>query len=209
MDDTSGITATGKLRAMPAAWLQARLKFDRDAKLLRDRPSSALLIDRLEQAHLTDAAICLAANALPPREAVWWACMCVRHTTTAGSSSADVAAREAAESWVRDPSERVRALAYRSARRARFQSAEAMACMGAFWSGQADIMNTPDNAARGQIGQSVENAVRMSAVRGSMQERPARLRAFLQSARDIARGGAGRLEAASHSAGPGAAGTEI
>lgn len=198
MDDTSGITVPGKLRMMPLAWLQARLKVEGDAPLLRDRPSSAMLIDRLEQAALADAAICLAANALPPREAVWWACMCVRHTALPEPLAIDLAARDAAETWVRNPGEAARARAYRAEHRARFQSAEAMACMGAFWTGQADIQDAPDNAARSQIGRSVENAVRMSAVRGPVPERPARLHAFLQSARDIARGGAGRLDAGEH-----------
>jgi len=198
MDDTSGMTATGKLRAMPLAWLQARLKLDRQGPLLHGRPSSALLMDRLERAGLIDAAICLAANALPPREAVWWACMCARHTAPSESLATDLAAGEAAELWVRNPSESARARAYQAAHRARFQSAEAMACMGAFWTGQAEILNAPDDAALSQIGRSVENAVRMSAVRGAMPERPDRLRAFLQSARDIARGGAGRLDAGAH-----------
>ncbi|MGI4745063.1 MAG: DUF6931 family protein [Janthinobacterium lividum] len=183
-----------KLQQPPAAWMQARLKLAAGNPLLDDSPSSALLIDRLDQAGRIDEALCLAAYALPPREAVWWACMCARHTKPAEPLAADVTAGEVAEAWVRSPGEPARARAYRAAHQARFQSPESMAAMGAFWSGQPDILRVPEDTARGQVGRSVENAVRMSAVRGPMPEQPARLRAFLQSARDIARGGAGRLD---------------
>ncbi|WP_419729093.1 DUF6931 family protein [Lichenicola sp.] len=191
-----------KLRQMPAAWLQQRLKLVPASPMLRDRPSSLVLLDRLERAAETDAALCLSAHALPPREAVWWACMCARSTAPAAALDADSAAGHAAEDWVRSPGDAARARAYRLAHQAKFQSPEAMAAMAAFWTGAADAMPVTAETARAQQGRSVENAVRMAAVRGPVHARALRVHAFLQSARDIAAGGAGRIGAGS-GAGPG------
>lgn len=207
--DAAAREPADKLRSLPGAWLQSRLKLDAADPLLRDMPSSTLLIGRLDKIGRTEDALQVAAYALPPREAVWWACMCSRHTEPADPLAADKVAIEVAEAWVRSPGEPARAHAYRAAHQARFQSPESMAAMGVFWSGQATILRVPEDTARGQVGRSVESAVRMSAVRGPMPEKPARLRAFLQSAGEIARGGAGRLEVALRRSGTGAAGTEI
>ena len=193
--------ASHKLRQMPAAWLQLRLKLVPASPMLRDRPSSLVLLDRLERAAEADAALCLAAHALPPREAVWWACMCARYSAPAAPLEADAAAGRSAEDWVRSPADAARARAYRLAHRAKFQAPEAMAAMAAVWTGAAQAMPVTEETARAQQGRSVENAVRMAAVRGPVHARATRLHAFLQSARDIAAGGAGRIEA---SAGVGA-----
>ncbi|WP_284944990.1 DUF6931 family protein [Acidisoma cladoniae] len=171
-----------------------KLKLDDMSPLITDHPGSAVLLRRLERADLADAALCLAAHALPPREAVWWACRCARHAVTAeGRLPADIAAGEAAEAWVRDPTSAHRARAYAAARRAQFQSAEALAGLAVFWSGAEATLSMPATAAAAQLSQTVENAVRMASFRGAPQGRPLRLHHFLESARDIDQGGAGHL----------------
>lgn len=209
----------GKFRPLPQAWLQARLGLDPGDPLLDGAPSSALLLDRLEQADRIEAALCLAAHALPPREAVWWACMCARHTAagdapprssphsalqSSAQSSPDQLAGDAAEAWVRQPDEMARALAFRAARAARFKSAEALAALAVFWAAVPPGFSIPADTATGQLGGSVERAVRLSALRGSMPERPVRWASFLRSARDIAGGGAGQIAPAVVAAAPSA-----
>jgi hypothetical protein len=191
---TTETAPVGKLRSMAADWIRLKLKLDDASPLLADRPSSVVLLQRLERAELSDAALCLVAHALPPREAVWWACRCARHAVTGqGRLPADIAAAEAAEAWVRDPKSAHRARAYAAARRAQFQSAEALAALAVFWSGAEATLSMPATAAAAQLGQTVENAVRVASYRGAPQARPLRLRHFLESAHDIDRGGAGHL----------------
>ena len=139
----------------------------------------------------------LVAHALPKREAVWWACMCAIRTAAADLPEADRAAREAAEVWVRQPTDAARRAAMDCAQATAFASPEAWAAVGAFWSG--DSM-----APQGQpvvppaphlTGTAVAGAIALSAVRGHIARRLDRLQCFLDSGRDIASGGPGRLTA--------------
>ena len=155
-------------------------------------------LERLEQAGLLIEAARLVAHALPSREAVWWACACSRHTAASGDQPAtETAVREAAEAWVRRPTDDLRRAAVKEAEKAGFRSPEAWAAVAAFWSG--DSMAPPEAPKVPPqphfTGLAVAGAVALAAVRGPASRRDARLRHFLVSARDIAAGGAGRLEA--------------
>jgi uncharacterized protein DUF6931 len=138
----------------------------------------------------------LYAHVLPKRQAVWWACMCVRHTAPSNLAEADRAALEAAEAWVRRQTDEVRRSAMDKAQRAGFATPEAWAAVAAFWSG--DSMSPPDQPkvppAPHLTGAAVGGAIAMAGVRGNPARLAARLVAFLGSAREIAAGGAGRLE---------------
>lgn len=166
-------------------------------KALGDCDSSVEALDRLEQAGLLIEATRLIAHALPAREAVWWACACSRHTSACGDQQ-DVEARlrEAAEEWVRKPTDEHRRTAMKEAEAAGFSSAEAWAAVGAFWSG--DSMAPPEAPKVPPqphfTGLAVAGSVALAAARGPATRRETRLQHFLASARDIAAGGAGRLE---------------
>lgn len=137
----------------------------------------------------------LLAHALPLREAVWWACMCARHTAPARLPDADAAARDHAEEWVRHQADAARRAAMAEAQRGGCASAEAWAAVAAFWSGDsispADRPAVPPPA--GLAGTAVSGSVTLAAMRDAPDRRDARLRRFLESASDIAAGGAGRL----------------
>jgi hypothetical protein len=142
-------------------------------------------------------AVRLTAHALPKREAVWWACMCALHTAPADLPAHDLAAREAAELWVRQQSDTARRSAMACAQATAFGTPEAWAAVGAFWSGdsmapegQAAVPPAPYLA-----GTAVAGAVTLAAVRGEVSRQPARLQRFLASARNIAAGGPGRITA--------------
>ncbi len=195
-----------KLRPLPLAWMRLRLKLDPDGPMLRDRPCPSSLLDRLEAAGEADAALCLAAHALPPREAVWWACKCARATADAsgafeGAPALERVAVDAAEAWVRQPDEAARARAYRAAQAGRFRSAEALAALAVFWVASQTLSMSAE-AAAGQLGGSVERSVRLAALRGPMPARAERMASFLRSARDIAGGGAGHIAPADGAAAP-------
>ncbi|MBS0522962.1 MAG: hypothetical protein JSS04_04925 [Proteobacteria bacterium] len=155
-------------------------------------------LDRLEKAGLLIEATRLIAHALPAREAVWWACTCSRHTAASGTNlAAEAQVREAAEEWVRKPTDEHRRSAMKQAETAGFSSAEAWAAVGAFWSG--DSMAPPEAPKVPPqphfTGLAVAGSVALAACRGPASRREARLRRFLGSAKDIVAGGAGRIEA--------------
>ena len=153
---------------------------------------------RLERAGLLIEATRLVAHTLPPREAVWWACACSRHTAICGiDPAAETKVREAAEEWVRKPTDEHRRLAMKEAETTDFNSPEAWAAVGAFWSG--DSMAPPEAPKVPPQshfpGLAVAGSVALAAARGPATRRATRLQHFLISAKDIATGGAGRLEA--------------
>ncbi len=198
---TAGLTAAqnaGKFssdiaRMLPHVQLDAR-----GSQLLADCGDVAVALDRLEQAGLLIEATRLIAHALPAREAVWWACACSRHTAMSGANPpAETKLREAAEEWVRRQTDAHRRAAMAAAESAGFASAEAWAAVAAFWSG--DSMAPPEAPKVPPqphfTGLAVAGAVALAAFRGEATRHEARLRRFLAAARDIAAGGAGRIEA--------------
>ena len=174
------------------------LQLDGEGKAALSGCDSALeALERLEQAGFLMEATRLIAHALPAREAVWWACACSRHTAPCGAQpAAEAKLREAAEEWVRKPTDDHRRAAMKEAEAMGFGSAEAWAAVGAFWSG--DSMAPPEAPKVPPqphfTGLAVAGSVALAALRGPATRQEARLRRFLGSARDIAAGGAGRLE---------------
>ena len=180
------------------AHVLVHLQLDPQGKSTLDGCHDSLeALARLEQAGLLIEATRLIAHALPAREAVWWACACSRHTAACGAEpAAEAKVREAAEEWVRKPTDEHRRAAMKEAEAAGFSSPEAWAAVGAFWSG--DSMAPPEAPKVPPQphfpGLAVAGSVALAATRGPATRREARLRRFLVSARDIASGGAGRLE---------------
>ena len=185
-----------KLTRSPFADLLPRLSFGADAAIavqgVTEVPEA---LDRLEAAGLPLEAARLVAHALPRREAVWWACMCAAHTAPADLPDADRQARETAEHWVRQQTDALRRSAMQQAEAGGFATPEAWAAVAAFWSGKS-------MAPEGQpavppaphlTGTAAAGAVALAAARGEPTRQAARLKRFLESARNIAAGGPGRL----------------
>jgi hypothetical protein len=152
-------------------------------------------LERLEAGGFLVEATRLVAHALPKREAVWWACMCATHTAPEDLAEIDRQARESAEDWVRQQTDKLRRQAMRQAEEADFTTPEAWAAVAAFWSG--DSMAPEGQAAVPPAphlcGTAVAGAIVLAAVRGDPLRQPARLKRFLESGRNIAAGGPGRL----------------
>lgn len=183
--------------AVPLAPLVPRLELDGEGQqVLAGADSAAAGVERLVAAGRHQDAVKLIANALPKREAVWWACMCARAVPDAGLPAEDAAAIEAAEAWVRRPDEPTRRAAAAKAEKTKFATPESWAAMGAFWSGGSMapegqmVVPPPDHL----TATAVTGAVMLAAVRHTPEKRQDRLDRFIVSARDIAGGGAGRLQ---------------
>jgi hypothetical protein len=192
-DKTASKLSRDFMRVLP------HLQLDEEGKTaLGGCHDSIEALARLEQAGLLIEATRLIAHALPAREAVWWACACSSHTAACGADpAAETKVREAAEEWVRKQTDEHRRGAMKEAETAGFGSPEAWAAVGAFWSG--DSMAPPEAPKVPPqphfTGLAVAGSVALAAVRGPATRRETRLRRFLVSAKDIAAGGAGRLEA--------------
>ena len=106
-------------------------------------------------------------------------------------------AREAAEDWVRQQTDRSRRIAWDRAQAAGSGTPEAWAAIAAFWSG--DSMSPEGQPAvppaAHLAGTAAAGAVALASVRGDVTRREERLRRFLESGRNIATGGPGRLPA--------------
>ncbi len=135
------------------------------------------------------------AFALPAREAVWWACHCARQVQEDPASPAIAAAVEAAEAWVRRPTEENRRGALARAQATDFQSPAAWAAMAAFWSsGSMAPEHVPDVPAPGHlVGCAVAGAVMLAAVQSEPQLADEKRARFLAAAINIANGGNGRI----------------
>ena len=171
---------------------------ERGKGALNGCPDVVQALSRLEVAGLLDEATRLVAHALPAREAVWWACMCARHTAAFGANPAEEAAAcDAAEEWVRRQTDAQRRAAMTLAEGLGFSSPESWAAVAAFWSG--DSMSPPDAPKVPPQphfrGLAAAGCVALAAVRGDVTRREGRLARFLHSAREVSRGGAGRMDA--------------
>ena len=191
------MTAPPSKLAVPLAPLLPHMELDAAGRQLLDGAADAATgVERLQGAGRMTEAARIVAYALPKREAVWWACMCARAAPDATPTPEDRAALDAAETWVRMPDERARRAAMTAAEKAGFNSAEAWAAVGAFWSGGSMapegqmVVPPPDHL----TATAVTGAVMLAAVRHTPDKRQERLERFVASACDIAGGGAGRLQ---------------
>jgi len=187
-----------KLAGKELAGLQPLLELPAAAAaIVRGCKLAAEAIDRLEAAGCLIEASRLLAHALPKREAIWWACMCAAHTAPPDLPEPDRLARQAAELWVRQPSDKNRRGAMARAEATTFETPDALAAYAVFWSGetigpedQPAVPPTPHMSAK-----MVAATVFLAAVRIDASRQNARLKRFLESGRNIASGGPGRLPA--------------
>jgi len=138
------------------------------------------------------------AFALPPREAVWWACVCARDQLHDPAPEPLLAAVSAAEAWVRKPTDEHRRSAMSCAQATDLKTPAAWAAVAAFWSGGSLAPeNLPEVAAPPHLlGSAVASAVMLAAV-GSGPKLADRKRAsYVHAAVDIANGGNGRAGSA-------------
>lgn len=188
--------ALTKLAGADLATVAGRALLPPEARLpLRDCTEIADALDRLESAGFATEAVRMLAHALPKREGVWWACVCAAHTAPPDLADPDRMAREAAELWVRQQKDEPRRAAMAHAEKAGFQTPEAWAAVAAFWGGDsmAPIGQAPIPPGPELTGTAVAGSVALAAVRGDFALQAVRLKRFLESGRDIAAGGAGRI----------------
>lgn len=151
------------------------------------------LIRALAEAGQWQDAIKVMARALPPREAVWWACVCARQMESLADDESEVAALEAAEKWVYKPNDDNRRAAFDLAQDNPTRSAGTLAGISTGLSGGTipvpeDEYADVDSRAFAQV---VGSAVMVSAIEKKGDELQRRFEWILKVGEDIARGGSG------------------
>jgi len=103
--------------------------------LLRDELSPKEFLEVLLANQQHAAAISFVAHALPPREAVWWGCLCLRHACGPQLAPPDEAACRAAVTWVLDPTEDNRQAAQAPGEKAGLGTPAGGLAMATAWTG--------------------------------------------------------------------------
>jgi hypothetical protein len=140
-------------------------------------------LDKLMQGPTPEDAIGFCAYLLPRREAVQWACQCIR-AIESPVRSADQDVLELAEAWVKDPHEENRQAALSAGLKAKVKSAAALAALGAAWSG-GNMLEDPERPVPPPAyltAQAVRAAVLTTLAQAGTKERRQHLAACVQRA---------------------------
>jgi len=108
-----------KINVSTASEICARFELKQEAQpLLRDEIAPREFVEALAANRQYLAGIDFMAHGLPPREAIWWGCLCLQHASGDNLSELDKAACRAAVKWVLEPFEENRLAAKEPAEKA-------------------------------------------------------------------------------------------
>jgi hypothetical protein len=119
-------TARDVFDAFPTASEDIRARATDDAPIA--------YVKALARGTTPEDALTFCAYVLPRREAVWWACQCLR-SLIAAPSAAEAALVQSAEAWVREPEDSIRRAALAAGEAASRNSPATWAALAAGWSG--------------------------------------------------------------------------
>ncbi len=158
------------------------------------RPES--FIGELSAAKKWRDAVKVMTRALPPREVVWWACVCARQLKALSGNTSEIAALVAAEKWVNKPTEENRREAFRLAQESAAASAGTMCALAAAFSGgKLPVAENQEIDLESSVFPDIVDAVVMTAAAEKPGEQiDEQLQCFLASGKDIACGRNGRIE---------------
>jgi hypothetical protein len=160
------------------------------AALLRPNMTPRQYLDALLAAGRLLEAVRFLSWVLPRREAVWWACQCVRQVPRPQDAKSALAAVEAAERWAAAPTDDNRRAAFAAAEEADFGTPAGCAGAAAFWSGgsMAPPKQTAVPPAEHLMPGAVVNAVQLATVLHGPEKAAEKYRLFLALAVDVAAG---------------------
>ncbi len=161
-----------------------------DRDLLRDGMTPREFLNALSGAGQVAGAIQFLAQLLPKREAVRWACNCVRGVLDPAQAPAEARALQAAQSWVDQPSQDGCFKAWEAAEAAGVETSAGLAAAAAFFSGKT--MSPPDlpptQPPESLTGECVGNALLMAAMATEPSKTEPTLLGFLKEGTALAEG---------------------
>ncbi len=129
-------SAWSKVSARKAAEVCGQYELSKDArKVLRDGLTPQQFIELLVQAGRFLDAVDFLAHALPRREAVWWACLGIRHAQGTELPPKELAALTAVVDWVLEPDEPKRRAAQAAGEAADYGTPAGSAAFAVYGSG--------------------------------------------------------------------------
>jgi hypothetical protein len=178
-----------KVSAATARELCAEAQLSADATALLDEAVTPRdFLSTLIKRELFTDGVKFLAHALPKKEAVFWACVCAREASEPGTAA--MRALEAAERWVREPSEDHRRAAMAAVDAAGLDTPGACAAFGAFLSGGSlappNVPAVPP--AEHLTGHAVGGSVMLAAVAREPEKAPEKYRRFLEAGIRVAQG---------------------
>ena len=180
-----------KIEAGTAAEICARFLSSTEARaLLSDGMGPGPFIEALMANKQYIAGIDFLAHALPPREAVWWGCLCFQHACGHAMSAPDKGAATAAVQWVLQASDNTRSAAKLQGESAGPASVAGALAMAAYQTGPgfASSGGPPISPPPFGTAKSVANAVKLACTKSD----PARIietqKSFLELGIGVASG---------------------
>lgn len=179
-----------------ASSITESLELSDDAtQALTENIAPADYLQQLIENELFNDAVTFLANALPKREAVWWACVCAKQKVNEDTPDTDIKAIELAEAWVYKPIQTVCDPTFPAAEATELKTAAGWAAIAAFWSGEnispsKEAVIPPTNDLTGK---AVNGAIQLAATLNTEAKQiNEQYLTFLTKGMDIANGGDGR-----------------
>ena len=168
-------------------------------KELREAVSPELspvqLIDSWFEQEKFNEVVTFLCHSLPARESVWWGCLCLQSVAlSAELSDVQQQALDAAENWVRNPTEANRRISEARAQKAELDNAAGWLAQSAFWSGGSlTPVDAPASPAPPYLySHAVAGAICLAAVLPDGSKAKENYRQMIAIGLDIADGGNGR-----------------
>jgi hypothetical protein len=180
-----------KIGATSAAEICARVQLPRDAlALLRQGMGPRDFVQALLDGKKYVAGVDFVAHALPPREGIWWGCLCVQRAYGDTLSPADRAAAIAAVQWVLRPGEEAGAAARRPAETAGPKSAAGAHAAAAFLTSGNAASSRAVSSVSGPFAtaKAVGKAVKIASLQGPPAKIPHTQRAMVELGLCVAEG---------------------
>ncbi len=191
MDQGEPAKTTDKITAKSAVEASARTRLGAVALGLQtEGMTSRQFLDQLVERQMHADAVQFLAFALPKREAVWWACVCVGQILGPEPSPAAAAALEAAQAWVIDPKDETRRATFPAAEAADVGTPAGCTAAAAYFSGGSMApANLPAVApAEHLTAHLVASALTLAAVIKQPEQAAEKHAAFLRTGLEVASG---------------------
>jgi hypothetical protein len=179
-----------KITAATASEICARFQAPREAlAVLREGMTPREFVQALLEGKLYVAGIEFLAHALPPREGIWWGCLCLQHAYGDALSPADRSAAVAAVQWVLRPGEEARSSARQPSDAAGPASAAGALAGAAFLTPANGLPpSAPAAPEPFAFSKAVAKAVKLSSIRCPPVQIPDTQRAMLELGIGVAEG---------------------
>jgi hypothetical protein len=184
-------TTLPKVKAAKAAEVCKHFELNEDARpLLRDGIVPREFVEVLLTNRLGQTAIQFMAHALPPREAIWWGCLCLEHVNQQKWSPPEKEACMAVVRWVLEPNEENRQATKAPGEAAGAGTPAGSLALAASWTGGSmTAANLPPVAPGPYLpAKGVAAAVGLAAVKAEPTKIADTQRRFVELALEVAQG---------------------